>query len=1078
MECLTFNSQYAYIEDLCIYIDNYDKSMLDRLKCINGHDLCYANGKKIHPYFRHINQNENPMSEWHREWQSNFENTEITFKKIDKQIKDRRADVLLNNKILEFQYSPIDIDKVNDRKNDYLLHGKHIYWIIYGGNSIKTTKISCNRIYLEFISDFWKYKSFLNYEIIFIDINSEIYKIYPNQVKSNMIDVELPFNKDEFINFIKDGKLFDNIFQLQCNLYIKQQGAGNGKTYGIIQRLLDKSFIHYKCIIMVAKQHSAVHIIYNEFKQQVEDGFLKGIELVKEPEYINKKHVIKYIHEKVEKQIIIGTLDSFMWPLGNINHTELDKFEGIVNSIIDGYIQENSTCFKYAEKLCKLNKEMCLICDEFQDNPEIYIKAIIKIMRSKYIDSYIVGDLLQSISFNENAFTFVNVNDFQNINTIKDPSTNICRRFCDPSLVNFVNEMVPFEKYNLPKITPWKIVELNENNVIVFEGKIMYGSEDDYDLSKEVETILAFYIIEVEKYNRKPNDFLILTPFTTKNPLIVAVETAINEYWVKKYGSDHFERFAVFHKSETGTAINLQESEDKTRIVSIHTSKGDGRPVVFVIGLTENALLKFSGEKNNLIFDSMIHVSITRMKERLYIRVENNGDSIYQKISKYLYNNNMELTLEPYINIPKKIRWSSIVKNLTTNEHFQLLSENIIIPSFNSESKQNIDMYHHNIRYASMLISFYLAIVDNSPEKQQISAILLNFDGIHESITWQNYYKNLKENKLCVFKISNKGKDYLFYYNVIVDFIKNIKNKIKSKNLELCPLECIILYYMISVKTDGVYADISINELYNIIDIYNKSFNVDLPGHTNCKCRIHFKKNSINCDSKRIEEMQRYLLTHYEKINTINNVYSLFMKKNPNIKWNINHTITFNGNTPDFHIYKKFQTIGYDDKNVWIIYIKPQFNELNYNEFVIDSIYNTFFIKNLKIPIDDNKKTLLDYEKYGNKQIVSIVFTSECNDYYSFSWDNLDLMKYVSNSLINNYCIDNLFDFFIYHKNNTKSIIKTLHTKKNETAYFVYKFFEIIGNELKQGRTEYLDKEYFNKELKSILIESINDFLE
>jgi ATP-dependent exoDNAse (exonuclease V) beta subunit len=59
--------------------------------------------------------------------------------------------------------------------------------------------------------------------------------------------------------------------------------------------------------------------------------------------------------------------------------------------------------------------------------------------------------------------------------------------------------------------------------------------------------------------------------------------------------------YAIFHKSEEGNSINLADSENSTRIVSIHTSKGDGRNVVFVIGLDEGSLLKFSNEKNNLV---------------------------------------------------------------------------------------------------------------------------------------------------------------------------------------------------------------------------------------------------------------------------------------------------------------------------------------------------------------------------------------------------------------------------------------------------------------------------------------------
>ena len=43
----------------------------------------------------------------------------------------------------------------------------------------------------------------------------------------------------------------------------------------------------------------------------------------------------------------------------------------------------------------------------------------------------------------------------------------------------------------------------------------------------------------------------------------------------------------------------------------------------------------------------------------------------------------------------------------------------------------------------------------------------------------------------------------------------------------------------------------------------------------------------------------------------------------------INHFIDFSGNNNDFKLYKTFNLIGYDDKNTYIIYLKPQFNYLS-----------------------------------------------------------------------------------------------------------------------------------------------------
>jgi len=104
-------------------------------------------------------------------------------KKInEKQIENRRADVNIieHNLILEFQHSKIDLTEVNNRMNDYELHNLKIIWIIDGNNSIKVTNLDyCNRIYLEFEKETWKYKSFISYDYIFIDINQNIYKVYP-----------------------------------------------------------------------------------------------------------------------------------------------------------------------------------------------------------------------------------------------------------------------------------------------------------------------------------------------------------------------------------------------------------------------------------------------------------------------------------------------------------------------------------------------------------------------------------------------------------------------------------------------------------------------------------------------------------------------------------------------------------------------------------------------------------------------------------------------------------------------------------------------------------------------------------
>ena len=1140
---INYQSKYAYINNKIIHIDNINELNKCNLKCKLGHELIPVKGKKNVHHFRHKHKEDlggNPMTEWHAEWQGNFPITEIDFLKInDTQNKNRRVDVILENSnlILEFQHSKIEESEVNNRKYDYELHNKQIIWIIDGNNFINKTYLEySNRIYLEFVSDFWKYKSFLEYDYIFIDINEEIYKIYPKEIKSNMIDVELPFAKADFINYLNnnDKIIYQINIPLQTQLYIKCMGAGNGKTYGIFQMLQSQEFIHYKYFIMITKQHSAKSVMFSEFKDHIKNGNLIHITNITEQE-INKKYIIKYTNLKTNSvcQIIIATVDSLMYCLGNKYHNELNKFVGIVNSIVDGYI-ENKNNITFGSINLNLNKEVCLICDETQDLTINYAKAIIQIMRNKYIDSYIVGDKLQSIMFKDNALTYLIDNNFSYINKHEYDKVNICRRFYNKELVNFVNSIVPFSNHNLIEIKPWKeTTEIENDSLIFITGKTIYATDtDENKINISVVELMKLYSNDVEQNNYKPNDFLIITPFTNKNPLVNALEVAIDMFWNNKYQNNNYNRYAIFHKSEEGSSIDITESDDATRIVSIHTSKGDGRPIVFLIGLTEQALIKFSGESNNLVYDSLIHVAITRMKKKLYIRIENNGDDICKKIDKYLCDNNIESNIIPILNISENIKYNNIIDSLQLNNIFEKLKYEIIDntklndTNFVNNENQIIDMGHHNIRYASMLIYLFIKIIlnenklDNIKIKKQILIVFktIKDSEIIESDKWQDYNNHLKEKKLCILKISNNGKDYIKYYDIIKKNIINLQQKINDiingKNIKLCPYESIILHYMIQITDQGIYSQISINDLYNITDIYLNSYTNNLDGHKKCLCNICFIPNNILKINN--ENMKTYLKNHYEIIKNIGKIYNQFLLEYPKINWLINHKIKYGSDYNSFNLYKYFNLIGYDKDNVFIFYIKPQFNNLNYNNILLESIFDTYLIKSIKKSKNESRddKEFNDYKKFYNKKIMSIVFSLNNNNYYPISWinkDNINLIEsnnniiinLINDSLINKYIIESkhIYNFYKYWEKNIeinekilqpiKIIKRIINIYKNNQNYdkmphFILKFFERIETYIdicksiedkKQILVKYLNKDNFIDEINEIIKNSINEYL-
>lgn len=234
------------------------------------------------------------MTEWHKEWQSNFNNKEIS-------IGNRIADVIENNIVLEFQHSPISKDLIEIRSTHYQKNNYEIYWIIdcneiidietyenikilnNDNNANIDETIETNRYMLRFKKDIWKYENFINQENIFLNIQDKIFKINPKEVKCQMIDVNEYKTKKEFIESIKNKiNIWNDDDLSQCILYHNQRGAGCGKTYESIQLLNNDIRFKYKeYFIYLTKMNSAKEVIYTELKKQNEENKLDKLQFYK-----------------------------------------------------------------------------------------------------------------------------------------------------------------------------------------------------------------------------------------------------------------------------------------------------------------------------------------------------------------------------------------------------------------------------------------------------------------------------------------------------------------------------------------------------------------------------------------------------------------------------------------------------------------------------------------------------------------------------------------------------------------------------------------------------------------------------
>lgn len=1114
---------YDYINDV-----NNDT---DEIRCCNNHILELAYTNQNVPYFKHQNKedvNTCPMTRWHLTMQAPFPNTEVEFlKQSDQQHKSRRADVVLrDNRILEIQNSPISEEEINERDEDYTLHNHKVFWLVNGNNGIDVRHLHhSNRTYFIF-RDIWKYKCFRRYEYIFIDIANKIYKICPNDVKSNMVDVDEPIDINHFIKDIQENNhiLHTFIRPNQCKLYVKQQGAGNGKTFNIIQMLASKEFENYRYFVIVTKQHSAKYQIYNEFQEQIKSNMIQDIELVGTPTNENKKYIIKYknLRTNEECQIVICTIDSLMYKLGKTKKSDsnsINKFEENIHSIISGCIdKKNINSLAYTDAYLELNKEFCIICDETQDLPLTYAQALVQIMRDRYVDMYIVGDKLQSLAYTENAFTYLIDNDFSYIEKISYEPTNIIRRTKNKGIIDFVNNMVPFNAYTLPHIVAYEQDDAADN-VIIFQGKNVF--RDKSIINEEIQNIMKLYIDEVETYNRFPNSFLIVTPFTNKNILINSLELAIEQYWQNKYtDKSEYKRYAVFHKSQEGTSIDLEESKYATRIVSIHSAKGDGRPVVFVIGLDQSSLTRFSGKYDNLVYNSLLHVALTRAKEKLYFRLEYNGDALSKKLLNHQHQNEL-YNIKPSINISKSIKLNKITDYFKNNIDFKIINDTIIsdnndeiLDNESIESTRIVDMSHHMIRFAAMTVLFRIKVVQKqrhlsrSEVNKQFVSILLTAKNANlvEASDWKDY--NTYFDKNCEIQIQNKkngsyksiyipivklssNKCNSDYFDILKQFILDIQEKIsgilRNEITYLCPLEQIVLYYLFTLCKDGLYNDITIKDMYNIINIYSESFDNTINGHHHCLCKSCFSKPINKGRQSSSNPMTIYLKEHYESMQTFERILDEFLDSHKSSNFLFNHPVSYKGQNNDYELSNKFKDIAYDENNVYCVYIIPKLSELNYNTTVIDTLFNDWIIKHST------------NDKFVDKKVHHYILTLN-RELLVFDWHTVfENKKSLMTKLIKEKVIQMfeeeikiLYNYYRHHSSketiNPETMINNILNSLKDIKYlpeFIMDFFKDIRKRIIKKRTlddqsrkvkQFENQETFFEELNSEMKYSINNY--
>jgi hypothetical protein len=1001
----------------------------------------------------------------------------------------RKADILLNKKrTCEIQHSYISEKEIIDRFNDWSEFGKEIIWLIDGNEGIEFDNLSNGNYLIKFKQN-WRYKSFMKtYKFILLERNGYVFKIELNKIKSGMIELKESKLLNETIEFLK--KKPDNIYDLwsddnivKSTLCVHQQGAGNGKTYGIWKSIAEN--LDKKTYVIITKQHSAKTVIYEELMDQMkrfENGeeiyHIENIQNYSE-ENTEKHYVFKYIHKTSKRQciVIIGTIDSFCYNLSHSNATGSDFFEGIINNIKDnGATKLNNGFMKYAGQYIQLCKECEIWIDEVQDLPENYLYAMCKLMYETSCYINVVGDKLQTLEFNNNFLTSIINEGLPNINIDLKEHININKRIKVTNMGDKINEIINFDKYNLPIIECDTniIKKINDEPIKIIKSPEIYANDKESEkISNYCQEIMKQYINEVDTNNYIPNDFLIIFPIMKSNIISVELETRIQEYWVNKY-TNKYTRYVYIHKHTEGTVINTNDSINATRIMSIKASKGDGRKVVFILNITEMSLKLLCNNEIGLVYESLLHVALTRAKNQIYFGLNENNDDIHKRFGQYGY-------VEYLPSIKNNIHINDILQFINKDNYINLLNnyinqEDILNKTLKINQSETIDWGYHCIKYYTYYYNVILNIINNknetkSDEKSELFVVLdiiskhsiieynvSEFWDFLREYTYKNKNKNLPIIPLCI--LSTK-KEYILYSKIIKDAMINVQKHIKLQTLcELNVYESIILTYMISLYKNKIYCDISPMDIYNITD--------------------YFKDNT----------KEKLLLMNIENINNIINESGI-KNKYQNINWNISKRIelyTKEDYIKYFKIYKyDFPIIGNNETDIIHIILKSNISSLNFWNVMIEILLERFLIYNS----NDNNKS-----KYENKKINTYVYLLDTNDYIKidWSWDKkliTDIKIEIKKTMelyYQNYHSD-IYKNFIYNKNknsekwdrNPDIIIDNFIKKCNDKKFpkYIINVFDDINTKIQEDEEySYINTfEKFNDKLNKKLNTYLKKYL-
>ncbi len=278
------------------------------------------------------------MSEWHSKWQEQFpmSSREIVFEKYGEK---HRADIFINNTIIEFQHSNLSPNEFKERNNFYLSLGYKVIWIFdmiedyYYENIYRIGELNSNHyiwnnpkntffnymedenlsIYFQIYENTWNYNKYYLFDKKFYNYGGTLLKVKKHRLFNNMENLEVSEKIDDidflrkFLNINKNVRIQINdktgelikYDQIICdNIFVSgvhDFGCCNYYVYCLMKNKFCKNYNCHDCWYLNSTHDKCIYRFAEIFKHKIDEL----IKIEKDTNGIVKKLYFKIEGKKV-----------------------------------------------------------------------------------------------------------------------------------------------------------------------------------------------------------------------------------------------------------------------------------------------------------------------------------------------------------------------------------------------------------------------------------------------------------------------------------------------------------------------------------------------------------------------------------------------------------------------------------------------------------------------------------------------------------------------------------------------------------------------------------------------------------